>query len=93
LSNLLTGAAIIIAINIFLCLYRAIKGPTMQDRVLAINIVATKTLTVLVLAAFIFKSTLYLDVAMVYALLNFIITVTVSRYLETEGREVRQIDR
>ena len=65
----------------------------MQDRVLSINIVATKTLSVLVLVAFIFKSTFYLDVAIIYALLNFIITVTVSRYLEAEKWEVNRIGR
>ena len=88
----MAGAAIIIAINAFLCLYRAIKGPTIQDRVLGINIVATKTLAVLVLVAFLFKSSLYLDVAIVYALLNLVITVTISRYLEVEGWKVKKID-
>ncbi len=93
MSSFLTAAAIIIAVNAFLCLYRAIRGPTVQDRVLSINIVATKTLSVLVLVAFIFKSTFYLDVAIIYALLNFIITVTVSRYLEAEKWEVNRIGR
>ena len=93
MTTFLTGAAVVIAINAFLCLYRAILGPTVQDRVLSINIVATKTLSVLVLLTFIFKSALSLDVAIMYALLNFIVTVTVSRYLEVKGWEVNQVDR
>ena len=93
MSSFLTIATIIIAVNAFLCLYRAIRGPTVQDRVLSINIVATKTLSVLVLIAFIFKSTLYLDVAIIYALLNLIVTVTVSRYLEVKGWEANQVGR
>ena len=89
----LTGAAIIVIINALVCLYRVIKGPTIQDRVLAINIVSSKTLIILVLAAFIFKSSIYLDVTILLVLLNFIVIVIVSRYLEAYGREANQIDR
>ena len=89
----LTGTAIIVILNAFVCLYRVIKGPTIQDRVLTINIVGSKTLIILVLMAFIFKSSIYLDVAILLVLLNFIVMIVVSRYLETYGREVNQIDR
>lgn len=93
MNSFLTGTAIIVIINAFLCFCRVIKGPTIQDRVLVINIVGSKTLIILVLMAFIFKSSIYLDVAILFVLLNFIVTVTVSRYLEAHGREVNQIDR
>jgi len=93
LNIFLAGAAIIVIINAFVCLYRVIKGPTIQDRVLAINIVGSKTLIILVLMAFIFKSSIYLDVAILFVLLNFIVMVVISRYLEAYGREVNQIDR
>lgn len=73
----------ILMLNAFLCLYRAFKGPTVPDRILAINIVNTKTLVVLVLIAYIFRQGMYLDIALVYALLSFIVTVAASRYLET----------
>ena len=89
----LTGTAIIVILNALVCLYRVIKGPTIQDRVLAINIVGSKTLIILVLVAFIFKSSIYLDVAILLVLLNFIVIVIVSRYLEAYGREANQIDR
>ena len=89
----LTGTAIIVIINAFVCLYRVIKGPTIQDRVLTINIVGSKTLIILVLMAFIFKRSIYLDVAILLVLLNFIVIVIVSRYLEAYGREANQIDR
>lgn len=78
---ILTLAALIILINSLLCLARTIKGPTVQDRLLGINIVGTKTLAILVLASFIFKSNFYLDVALVYALLNFIVTVVIAAIL------------
>ena len=88
----LTGTAIVVIINALVCLYRVIEAPTIQDRVLAINIVGSKTLVILVLMAFIFKSPIYLDIAMLLVLLNFIVTIVISRYLEAYGRESNQID-
>lgn len=79
----LWGTAIFLLLNASLCLYRAYRGPTVVDRILAVNIVGTKTLVVLVLLAFVFDRGLFIDVAFVYALLNLVITLAASRYLET----------
>lgn len=78
----LTVGLLLVA-NAFICLYRAARGPTVPDRILAINIVGTKTLVVLVLVAYIFGQPMYLDIALVYGLLNFIVTVAAARYMET----------
>lgn len=85
MKSYLLGVALVIAFNAFLCLYRAVLGPTVQDRLLAVNVVGTKTLIVVVLVTYIFNESYFLDVAMVYALLNMVVTVALSRYLETEG--------
>lgn len=77
------GVAIFLLANAFVCLWRAYVGPTVVDRILAVNIVGTKTLVVLVLLAFVFHRGLFMDVAFVYGLLNVIVTVAASRYLET----------
>ncbi len=78
------GIAIFLLVNAFACLYRAYAGPTVVDRVLAINIVVTKTLVVLALLATVFGRGMFLDVAIVYGLLNFVLTIVASRYIETE---------
>ncbi|MDI6689392.1 MAG: cation:proton antiporter [Actinomycetota bacterium] len=83
MSTFYLYVGIILIANAFLCLYRAFRGPTVPDRILAVNIVGTKTLVILVLIAYIFRQAMYLDVALVYGLLNFIITVAAARYLET----------
>ncbi|MBN2027559.1 MAG: cation:proton antiporter [Actinobacteria bacterium] len=86
----LTVIALIISLNAVICLYRAAVGPTTQDRVLGVNIVGTKTLVVVILVTFIQAESFFLDVAIVYALLLFVVTVAISRYLETEGwKEMR----
>lgn len=77
------GLGIALVINAFLCLYRAVVGPSVPDRILAINIVGTKTLVVLVLLAYISRQAMYIDVALVYGLLNYIVTLAAARYLET----------
>lgn len=66
----------------FLCLYRGVKGPSAPDRVIAINVIGTKTMVILVLFAYIYEHPLYIDVAIVYALINFLATLTISKYLE-----------
>jgi multicomponent Na+:H+ antiporter subunit F len=93
LNVFFTATAIFVLVNAFICLYRAIKGPTIQDRLLTLGIVGSSMLAVLVLLASIFKSSLYLDVAMLFVLLNFIVMIVVSRYLETYDKEVNRSDR
>ncbi|KAF0208504.1 MAG: multicomponent Na+H+ antiporter subunit [Actinobacteria bacterium] len=77
------GLGIFLFVNAFLCLLRAYWGPSVADRILAVNIVGTKTLLVLVLLGYIFGRPLYLDIALVYGLLNFAITVITARFIET----------
>jgi len=83
MTSFFLTVGILLIVNAFLCLYRAARGPTVPDRILAINIVGTKTLVVLVLIAYIFDQPMYLDIALVYGLLNFIVTVVAARYMET----------
>ncbi|MBC7252408.1 MAG: hypothetical protein H5T72_00360 [Actinobacteria bacterium] len=85
MDRFLTAVALVISVNAFICLYRAAVGPTTQDRVLGVNIVGTKTLVVVVLVTYILAENYFLDVAIVYALLLFVVTVALSRYLEAEG--------
>ncbi len=73
---------LILIITAFLCLYRAIIGPNAWDRLIAINVIGTKTIIILVLIGFIFDSLYFIDVAFVYALFNFILTIALSKYIE-----------
>lgn len=93
MSAFLAGAAIFVLANAVICLYRAIKGPTIQDRLLTLAIVGSSMLAILVLLSAILESSIYLDVAMLFVLLSFIIMIVLSRYLETYGREVDDSDR
>jgi len=72
----------IIGAGMVLCLLRMLKGPSSADRAVAVDTVATVTTALLVLLGFMFKRYVYLDVALVYALLTFIGAVAIARYLE-----------
>ena len=72
----------IIGAAILLCLLRMLGGPTTADRAVAVDTTATVTTALLVLLAFAFERYVYLDVALVYAVLTFIGSVAIARYLE-----------
>ena len=74
--------AILVMLMIFLSLIRALVGPTAPDRVAAINIMGTKTLIIITLIARIYGHEYFLDIAMVYALMSFVTTIGIAKYLE-----------
>ena len=65
-----------------LVLVRAILGPSVYDRILAVNSFGTKTVLLLGLWGFMTGRPDFLDIAIVYALINFIGTVAVLKYFE-----------
>ena len=74
--------AVLVMLMIFMSLIRALIGPSAPDRVAAINIIGTKTLVIITLIAFIYNQVYFLDIAMIYALMSFITTIGVAKYLE-----------
>jgi len=77
-----TVAAVLLLLLVFLCLLRAAIGPTAADRVVAINVIGTKTMVLIALVSFISGQEYFLDVAIMYALISFVMTLGVARYLE-----------
>lgn len=82
LEFLYSLGAVLVMLMIFLSLIRALIGPSAPDRVAAINIIGTKTLVIITLIAFIYNQQFFLDIAMIYALMSFITTIGVAKYLE-----------
>ena len=75
-------ATIAVIFAIMITLYRAIKGPTIYDRVLAANAIGTMAVVVLVLIGFAYGRPHFLDLAVVYTLINFIATIAFLKYRE-----------
>lgn len=76
-------AAFAILFAALLVLYRAIKGPRVYDRVLSVNVIGTKTVVLIALVGYIYERPHFLDIAIVYALINFIATIAFLKYRET----------
>jgi multicomponent Na+:H+ antiporter subunit F len=68
-------------ITMALALVRALLGPTIYDRLLAANMFGTKTVLLLSVVAFLYGRPDFLDLALVYALINFIGVIAVLEFI------------
>ncbi len=66
-----------------LSLYRAVFGPTTMDRMIGVNAIGTKTTGLLILIGFLYnRIDMFVDIALAYAMLNFIAVLAASRYFQ-----------
>jgi multicomponent Na+:H+ antiporter subunit F len=79
---MLTAAVVAILVTMFLALIRTVLGPTEYDRMLAANSFGTKTVLLIALSGHALSWNSYLDVALLYALVNFVGTIAVMRFFE-----------
>ena len=75
-------------VTMVLALVRALMGPTVHDRVVAVNMFGTKTVLLLAAIAWFSGRPDYLDLALAYALINFISVLAVLEFIQ--NRSVRQ---
>lgn len=75
-------AAIAILMTMALALARALLGPTAYDRVLAVNMFGTKTVLLLSVIALLYGRADFLDLALAYALINFIGVLAVLKFVQ-----------
>lgn len=76
------AATIAVLITMGLTLMRALMGPTLFDRLLAVNSFGTKTVMLIAVYGFMTGRPDFLDIALVYALINFLGTVAVLKFFE-----------
>ena len=80
---MLIATTIAILVVMIMAITRGFIGPTLYDRVLAVNMFGTKTVLLISLLGFVMGRPEFLDIAIVYALINFISVIGVLRYTET----------
>jgi multicomponent Na+:H+ antiporter subunit F len=85
IDEILLGGAAGFVVLAVVVLYRAIRGPTMQDRVIAVNVLGTNTVVILALLSAALDVPSFLDIALVYALLNFLMAVAISKFTVDRG--------
>ena len=76
-------SALFLSLIMVLPLYRAIFGPTILDRLVGVNAIGSKTTALLILIGLIYgRVEMFVDIALAYALLNFLAVLAASRYFQ-----------
>ena len=79
-----TVAAFAVLISMSLAVIRALKGPTVFDIILAVNSIGTKTVLLIAILGFLNGRPDFLDLGLVYTMINFIGTIAVLKFIETK---------
>ncbi len=77
---------VILSVSLALVFFRLIKGPTLPDRVVALELIASLTVGFIAAYAVLTEKSDFIDVAVVLALTAFMAAVGFARYLEKRGR-------
>lgn len=79
-------ATSLLALVLALPLYRVVKGPSVFDRLLGAGVLGTKIVTLILLIGELFgRLDMFIDIALAYAILNFIGALTVAKYMRADG--------
>lgn len=85
-ATVIFGVCLVLLVGVVVLLVRALRGPTVFDRILAINAIGTKTVMLVALIAFVDLDNgspgFFLDTSLVYALVNFVATIAILKYIE-----------
>ena len=83
MEDIFTYTGIYLSLLIFISLYRAVAGPTVLDRLIGVNAIGSKTITLLILIGLIYRRVdMFVDIALAYAMLNFIAVLASARYFQ-----------
>ena len=90
---MIAAALIAILFGMGLLLLRAFIGPTLYDRILAMNSFGTKTVLALGLLGFVMDRPEFLDIAITYALINFVSTIAILKFFRYRSFQVPLVRR
>lgn len=83
MSDIFLYSAIYLCLLMLLPLFRAFSGPTVLDRLIGVNAIGSKTTVLLILVGYVYgRVDMYIDIALAYAMLNFIAVLAASRYFQ-----------
>lgn len=84
---MLSAAIIAILVSMGMVMLRGILGPTVFDRILAANSFGTNIVVLIALLGSLMNTVFFIDIALTYALINFITTVALLRYFQYKPEE------
>lgn len=78
--------SLILGVFVLLSLYRVVLGPAIFNRLIGASVIGTKTLIILAFIGVIYRRIeMFVDISLVYALLNFIVTLAAAKYFQRKG--------
>ncbi len=87
LFNIFLISGLLLIVFMLISLFRFILGPTVPDRVVALDTINTLVIAGMILFGAAFRAVIYIDVAIVYALLSYITTLYIAKYLERRSKD------
>ncbi|MBL7127298.1 MAG: pH regulation protein F [Dehalococcoidia bacterium] len=89
MNSFLLGITIFIVVLTAIALYRVAVGKTIFDRIIAAGLVGTNGFIILILIGFLFERVnMFIDIAIAYALLNFVIVIVLGKYFDRGGERL-----
>ena len=91
----MTVFPVILALMVFLCLIRAIKGPRIADRIVAINMMGTLTMVIIAILAVKMNEGYLVDICIIYAMISFLAVTLLTKvymgvYAERKKKEAEK---
>jgi multicomponent Na+:H+ antiporter subunit F len=77
-------AALILAVLMLAAMIRIIRGPSIADRVIAVDAINTMTVGAMIMLGVYYRQLIFIDVAIVYALISFVSTLYIAKYVGGE---------
>ena len=78
-------ALVTLSVTSILSMYRVVFGPTPEDRLVGLNLLASKITAILVILAVTWQRKIYLDVALIYAILGYTGVIAITRFIRGRG--------
>ena len=87
---------VILAVMLFVCLIRAVRGPRVADRIMAVNMMGTMVMVMIVVLSLLLKEGFLVDICLIYAMVSFLAVVVISKvyigvYTESYLRSHKQV--
>lgn len=78
-QNMYIAILIILAIMLFACLVRAVKGPRIADRIVAVNMMGTMVMVMIAVLSLLLKEGFLVDICLIYAMVSFLAVIVITK--------------
>lgn len=91
--NFFTYAGVVLLLLMALILVRVVKGPSVIDRLVGVNIIGTKSIVLILIMGLIFERLdMFIDISIGYGLLNFIASIAAAKYFQDKSIDIQTKD-